>query len=268
MKQGMKFGIAGALVALFLPLQAGAQQWEESPDWAKIFSDTGVTGTVAVADERHGRHLVHDAERAQTRFIPASTFKIPHTLFALDAGVVADEFETFEWDGVERQFAAWNRDQDLRSAMRASAVWVYQELARRLGEEREQAYLRKIDYGNADPSGGLERFWLDGGLAISARDQVAFLQALYRNTLPFAEKHQRLVKDLIIVEAGADWILRAKSGWAFEAEIGWYVGWAETPDGPVFFALNIDMPNGMEDAPKRVAIARAVLESIDALPAR
>lgn len=267
MKQEMKFGIAGAFAVLFLPLQAWAQQWEEHADWAEIFSDAGVTGTIAVADERHGRRLIHDDERAQTRFIPASTFKIPHTLFALDAGVVADEFETFEWDGEERQFAVWNRDQDLRSAMRASVVWVYQELARRLGEEREQAYLRKIDYGNADPSGGLEHFWLNGGLAISAREQIAFLQALYRNTLPFAEKHQRLVKDLIIVEAGPDSILRAKTGWAFEAEIGWYVGWAETPDGPVFFALNIDMPNGAEDAPKRGAVVRAVLESIDALPA-
>lgn len=261
----MKAGTAGALVALFLPLQTSAQQWEENPGWARHFSEAGVTGTIAVVDERDGRHLVYGDERAQTRFIPASTFKIPHTLFALDAGVVNDEFETFEWDGVERQFAAWNRDQDLRSAMRASAVWVYQELARRLGEERERAYLRKIGYGNADPSGGLERFWLNGGLAISAREQIAFLQALYRNALPFAEKHQRLVKDLIIAESGADAILRAKTGWAFDAEIGWYVGWAETADGPVFFALNIDMPDGMDDAPKRGAIVRAVLESMEAL---
>ena len=30
----------------------------------------------------------HDVERAQKRFMPASTFKVPHALFALDAGAV------------------------------------------------------------------------------------------------------------------------------------------------------------------------------------
>lgn len=54
---------------------------------------------------------------------------------------------------------------------------------------------------------------------------------------------------------------RGKTGWAFDLEpqIGWFVGWVETPDGPVFFALNIDMTGGLDDAPKREQIARRVL---------
>lgn len=204
----------------------------------------------------------------KTRFIPASTFKIPHALFALDAGVVRDEFQVFPWDGVKRQFESWNRDQDLRSSMRASTVWVYQSFARQLGETREQEYLERIAYGNTDVSGGVDRFWLDGGLRISAPEQIVFLQRLHRNTLPFAVEHQRLVKDVMIVEAGRDWILRAKSGWAVDVEpqIGWYVGFVEWPDGPVFFALNIDMPGRAKDVAKREAIVRAVLRSIQALP--
>jgi beta-lactamase class D len=154
------------------------------------------------------------------------------------------------------------------TAPRASAVWVYQAFARQLGAKREQKYLRKTGYGNADTSGGVDRFWLDGGLRISAQEQIAFLQTLYRNKLPFRVEHQRLVKDLLIVEAGRDWILRAKSGWAFDVEpqIGWYVGWVETPDGPMFFALNIDMPGKDNDVAKREAIVRYVLRSMQALP--
>jgi beta-lactamase class D len=45
-----------------------------------------------------------------------------YSLFALDAGFVRNEFQVFEWDGVERDFAPHNRDQDLRSAMRNSTV--------------------------------------------------------------------------------------------------------------------------------------------------
>ena len=80
-------------------------------------------------------------------------------------------------------------------------------------------------------------------------------------------EHQRLVKDIMIVEAGRDWILRAKTdGRRVEPQIGWWVGWVETPTGAVIFALNIDLPGGMKDAPKREAIVRSILQSIGALP--
>ena len=42
--------------------------------------------------------LAYDVERAQKRFMPASTFKVP-ALFALDAGAVRDEFQVIRWDG-------------------------------------------------------------------------------------------------------------------------------------------------------------------------
>src|SRR5256885_17251784 len=72
--------------------------------------------------------------------------------------------------------------------------------------------MRKIDYGNALATGEAP-FWVEGDLAISALEQVAFLQRLYRNRLPLPVEHQRLVKDVMINEAGPDWILRAKTGW-------------------------------------------------------
>lgn len=245
------------------------QGWQARPDWAALFKAAGVAGTVAVMDERNGQRWVHDEQRAATRYLPASTFKVPHTLFALDAGIVGDEFERFAWDGQVRSIAAWNRDHDLRSSMRNSVVWVYQGFARAIGEQRARNYLESIGYGNADPGGGVERFWLDGRLRISAFEQLAFLQRLYRNDLPFRVEHQRLVKDLMIVEAGRAWILRAKTGWqtSLKPDTGWWVGWVEHPDGAVFFALNIDMPDEGADAPKREQLGRAVLQSLGALAA-
>ena len=62
------------------------------PDWKLFFSDQAVDGTIVIADERSGEMLAYDVERAQKRFMPASTFKVPHALFALDAGAVRDEF--------------------------------------------------------------------------------------------------------------------------------------------------------------------------------
>ena len=238
----------------------------ERSDWVRFFSDFQAKGTIVVADERHADHaiLVFDQARAKKRYSPASTFKIPHTLFALDADAVRDEFQIFRWDGVKRSFAGHNQDQDLRSAMRNSTVWVYELFAKNIGEGKARRYLKQIDYGNADPSTSKGDYWIDGNLEISAQEQISFLRKLYRNELPFRVEHQRLIKDLMIAEAGRNWILRAKTGW--EGSMGWWVGWVEWPTGPVFFALNIDTPNRMDDLFKREAIVRAILRSIEALP--
>ncbi len=266
LEQLPKSGLAA--VALFLTLigASASAHWQPRDDWAAIFDQAGVAGTIAVLDLRQGEHLgfVHNAERVRVPFIPASTFKVPHTLFALDAGVVADEFEILEWDGEPRWLDTWNQDQDLRSAMRNSVVWVYQGFARAIGEERSRDYLKRLDYGNADPSDGIGRYWIDGELRISAIEQIEFLRKLYFNELPFRVEHQRLVKDLIINAATPACILRAKTGWttAPEPDIGWWVGWIESPRGPVFFALNIDMPRGRADAPRRLSITRNVLRTL------
>jgi beta-lactamase class D OXA-2 len=251
------------LIASF-PVGGSAQ---ERSDWGTFFEEFDAIGTIVVVDERSESQgvWVYGPERADKRFSPASTYKVPHMLFALDAGVVDDEFQVFEWDGVERGFSGHNRDQDLRSAMRVSALWVFEQVAEQIGEVRARNYLEQIGYGNADPATDNGSYWIDGNLAISAHEQIFFLKRLYRNELPFQTAHQRLVKDVMIVEAGRNWILRAKTGW--EGRMGWWVGWVEWPTGPVFFALNIDTPNRMGDLAKREQITRAILQSIDALPA-
>ena len=247
---------------------SAAEPFSNRPDWAKYFVDINAIGTIVVHDERaNTKHVwVYNSERAKIRYSPASTFKIPHALFALEAGAVRDEFQVFKWDGVKRSYGTWNADQTLRSSMRDSVIWVYQSYAKDIGESRAKSYLETAEYGNADPSGGKDGYWIDGNLKISALEQVTFLRRLYRNELPFKLAHQRLLRDIMIVEAGYDWILRAKTGW--EGRMGWWVGWVEWQEGPVFFALNIDTPNRTDDLYKRRAIAEAILRSVKALPAK
>lgn len=254
-----------SFIAFISPAHA-QEKPQERTDWEKYFTEFNAKGTIVVADVRAGikSTSVFDEVRAKKRYSPASTYKIPHTLMALDAGAVRDEFQIFRWDGVARSFAAHNQDQDLRSAMRNSTIWVYEKFAKEIGQDRARDYLRKLNYGNQDPTTARGNYWVDGNLAVSAYEQISFLKKLYRNELPFRIEHQRLVKDIMIVEAGRDWILRAKTGW--EGGMGWWLGWVEWPTGAVFFAFNIDTPNRMEDLHKREDIVRAILKSIKALP--
>jgi beta-lactamase class D len=238
----------------------------QGAEWAKYFKKYDAKGTIVVLDKRvqQDKTWVYDQNRAQQRYSPASTYKIPHTLFALDAGLVNNEFQVFAWDGVKRGYPPHNQDQNLRSAMRNSAVWVYDIFAKQLGKKKSGNYLKKIAYGNADPTTAQGSYWIDGKLAISAHEQIDFLERLYKNELPFKVEHQLLMKDIMVVEAKNKWILRAKTGW--QGRHGWWVGWIEWPTGPVFFALNIDTPEGMKDLYKRQAIVRDILISINALP--
>jgi len=259
----------GVAAVLLFASTASAENSEVAatprPDWATFFAKHEADGTLVVSDQRDGSTGVYvfQAERAAHRYSPASTFKIPHALFALDAGVVRDEFHVIPWDGEKRTYEAWNQNHTLRSSMRHSVVWVYQHFAAEIGPDRERQYMTSVRYGNCEPT-GKDPFWVEGDLRISAHEQISFLRRLHRNKLPFQERHQRLVKDIMIVEAGRDWVLRAKTGWS--GTLGWWVGWVEWPTGPVFFALNIDTPNRMDDLPKREAITREILQSIDALP--
>ena len=246
-------------------MTAAGPQLQEMTEWSRFFTEVDVQGSIVVLDARDNSEAtyVYNVSRSGRRYSPASTFKIPHSLFALDAGLLRDEFQPIQWDGVKRPVEAWNVDQNLRSAMRNSTVWVYERFAKELGDARETAYMRKIGYGNAVATGD-KPFWVEGDLAISSFEQIAFLRRLYRNQLPFQVEHQRLVKDVMVNEAGPDWILRAKTGWT--GKIGWWVGWVEWPSGPVFFALNMDTPNRLADLAKRQSITRDVLRSIKALP--
>jgi beta-lactamase class D len=268
--------LAVLLLSLFFPLLAAAgpavPTWQEQPKWASEFARRGVAGTALIFDERAGRWLVFDRNRAATPFSPASTFKLFNALVALDTGAVGDEYEVIRWDGVKRQYDTWNRDHSLASALKLSAVWFYQEIARRAGAARMQAWIDKAAYGNRDIGGGIDQFWLSGNLRISALEQVGFLRRLADGDLPFSVRAQETVRRIAIVESAPDFVLHAKTGWAVRddsaraADLGWYVGWLERGGRRWFFAINIDMPQGAKDAAQRGPLARALLRDLGALP--
>lgn len=248
----------------------------ERSEWGTFFNSANADGTIVIIDTRtEGTSYVYNPERSKTRLTVASTFKIPHALFLLDAGIIENEFQVFPWDnkqrsvGLSRYDAVWNSDQTLQTSMRYSVVWLYQQFARELGRLKEMEYLEKINYGNATIGDAVDQFWLDGSLQISAMEQIGFLERLYSNQLPFSVNHQRLVKDIMITEAGADYKMRSKTGWGTpdnSPHVGWYIGWVERDDGAIFFALNINTPNGIKDLSERKTITHAILRSINALP--
>lgn len=240
----------GFLVVLTLTLFVAVTSHADDNDLAKLFQSRGVEGTIIISSLDGKMSYVHNSRRSETRFIPASTFKIPNTLIALDEGAVKNEKEVIKWDGKDKGLDAWNRDQTLETAFPASCVWFYQELANRVGNQKYLAHLKKLGYGNGKTGPDATTFWLEGDLKISAKEQINFLRILYAESLPYSKGNIKLLKKMMVVEENPGFIIRAKTGWAMRADPqqGWYVGYVETIGQIWFFATNLEIRKKGDDA--------------------
>jgi beta-lactamase class D len=261
--------LATPLLLMFASLGAGATQTLAQPQWQRHFDARGVQGTFVLLDPAQDRYLVYDEARAKRGYLPASTFKVANALIGLEVGSIADEHEVFKWDGKPKAREEWERDQTLASGMRESTVWMFQEVARRTGKARMKEWLAKLDYGNRDMRGGIDLFWLQGNLRISAMQQVELLHKLAEGRLPMTQRSQRLVREAMVVEKTREHTVYAKTGstgWTRPGAIHWWVGWVERRGKPVgYFAMNLTTVDGTKFG-DRFEIARAILREAAVLP--
>jgi beta-lactamase class D len=201
----------------------------------------GVPGTTVIKNLKTNKIYIYNLKRSNQRFTPESTFKVANALIGLEEHVLEDEYEVKRWDGVVREFDVWNRDHTLASAMRHSAIWYYQALARDIGLVRMQSNLGQIQYGNQDISGGIDKFWLNSSLTISAQEQAQFMEKLVEESLPFQEQTMKTVKRIMIDNEQDDYTIHGKTGTRLsDLGLGWYVGYVETDKVSWVFATNVD----------------------------
>lgn len=254
------------LFAVFMLLFAGhaiALDWQDSAEVGKLFDYSGVQGTFVLYDVDAGRLIGHDRIRAETRFIPASTFKIANSLIGLSVGAVNNADEALPYGGKPQTIKTWERDMGLREAIKISNVPVYQELARCIGLERMREGVAELEYGNGEIGDVVDQFWLEGPLKISAVEQAIFLARLAQDELPFSKPVQAQVREIVKLEQGDGWVLYGKTGWlnAPNPGIGWWVGWVVKDSHLYSFALNIDIIQAA-DAAKRVELGKAGLKAL------
>jgi len=236
--------------------------YANSSDLKKIFLDKKINGTIIISSLDGKTEYIYNQKRSEQRFLPASTFKIPNTLIALEEEVIANEKEIIKWDGIDKGWDVWNKDQSIETAFPISCVWFYQKLAERIGNKKYLKYLNRLNYGNKMTGSDVTTFWLEGDLKISAREQIDFLKKLYKNTLPFKNEYMNVLKNIMIVEKKSNYVIRVKTGLAMNVkdQIGWYIGYLEMKDNVWFFATNIDI-NNKNDAVYRKQITMESLRT-------
>ena len=72
--------MVGTLVATLVSASANAIDWQDSPAIAALFAKADLQGTFVIYDVSANTYTGFNRSRAETRFIPASTFKLPNSL--------------------------------------------------------------------------------------------------------------------------------------------------------------------------------------------
>ena len=134
-----------------------------------------------------------------------------------------------------------------------------------------QDWVTRLGYGNANISGAIDRFWLNGALRISPFEQIDFLRRLDGAKLPIREHTLDVIRDVLTLDVTADYVLRGKTGLGLPpdepSEVGWFVGFVELGERRVFFATVIDghAPD-VDLKPARRRVTERVLRELGALP--
>lgn len=219
-----------------------------------------VNGSITLFDYKNQHWIASDSVDSELETVPASTFKIINLLIALETGVISDELDTVKWIGtIDTTIYGYRpstyKDMTVKEAFELSAGWVFMELSKKIGRERYRYYLDRCGYGNKNVGNDVD-FWNFGPLAVSPRNQIAFLVKVHENKLPFSKRNIDILKRVMINEQQDQYILRAKTGWGWNNGIdaGWWVGYVERDENAYFFATRLTKDR--EDKNKNFQSAR------------
>jgi len=213
--------------------------------------------------------------RAIQPFSPFSTFKVPNSLIALDSQIIKNAKQQLTFDKEKYPVQKWwpsvwkLPSYNLSSAFKFSMVAIYRQLASDIGQQKMQSYVTNFAYGNQDITSGVDSFWLDGSMKISAVEQVTFLQKMNKGLLAVKPQSIELLKEVMLVESTNDYKLYAKTGAGRangadkkdKSMLGWYIGFVENNEGIHYFAFNFTRDSYAKMKASRVVIARNHLKA-------
>lgn len=254
--------LAALLIAIVFPARGQAAAALAESGSLRSFAGNAVA--LVIVDGSSGSIRSFGVGIATEPLPPCSTFKIWNTLIGHETGLLTSpDQEFYRWDGQARAIASWNRDLTLREAFQVSCVPAFQALARNIGQDRMQAWLQSIDYGDRDISAGIDCFWLPAKsrktILITPTEQAVLMQKLVSGALPFSQQAFSFLKELMRARTTDRGTLYGKTGSGTGQHggyaLGWFVGFVETKKGLHCFACAVkgDAVTGKD--------ARAIVEA-------
>jgi beta-lactamase class D len=244
------------LIFLSLPIQSFANTCTEIKQLSPIAYSKHISSrkvTFLAIDLKNNFCWAINQKSLATRHPPHSTFKIPHTLIALETGAIQSVDERIEWNQIKHPAQSywpqtWKKSQTLATAFKHSAVWYYQEIVPRVAPKDYAKWLSRFNYGNQKFTAGSDNFWLNGELKISPQEQLNFIVCLLKKECGVDDATMSAFESIALQETKSKFSLYAKTGMGpvdygnnsagFE---GWYVGYIKDENKKYISAFVIYM---------------------------
>ncbi len=233
--------------------------------------------TFVLLDGKTGKITLKNVPRALKRFSPFSTFKIANTAYGLETGVLKSVDQTLHWDNNKYPPQDWwpkpwsKPKHTLKSAFEVSALPWFQTIIHQYQPEKLKAALKEYRYGNGDISSGIDNFWLNGSLQISAVEQVKSMRRLFENRKVLSQKSSDILKqvmrsDVLGELTNTNLVVYAKTGADLEHKnFGWLVGAIDNQGHWYYFATNVDGKDFNQVRQQRLAVTQHYLEQLGVL---
>lgn len=225
-----------------IPAKIEVNKTKHVVSFRSIIDTAKINGSVLIYDLKKDIYYSNNFKWANNGRLPASTFKIPNSIIALEIGIVKNDSTIFKWDGIKRFFKTWEQDLTFKEAFHFSCVPCYQEIARKIGEKRMNEYLNKLKYKNMYvDSTNIASFWLQGNSSINQFQQIDFLKRFHESKLPISKRTKKIMKQMMVMERNTYYTLRGKTGWSIanKKNNAWFVGYVQKKHEVYFFATNI-----------------------------
>lgn len=227
----MKLIYVGIIIPLFFSCSSSKSVLVKSNLDLTNYTSQYYDFSVIIFDLKNKHFFIFNDSLSKIPFSPASTFKIPNSIVALENDVVTDENFVLSWDSIIRSNPSWNRTQNLNFAFKNSTVWYFQEVARRIGYKRMTQGLQKIKYCDTSfkIDNDIDKFWLNGNLKKSSYEQVLFMAELSAKTIKLRKNTYQTIEKIMASDTISDSKIYSKTGWALEGneDIGWFVGYVK-----------------------------------------
>lgn len=223
-------------------------------------SATEVTPSISGFIAKKEHIVIKTLGKYKDRHAPFSTFKVPLALMGFNEGILTnkdlpkwefkDSYEANfqDWYTREKGIAYnWCQDHTPETFMKHSVLWFSHQITRRLGMQKFQNYVVKLNYGNMDVTGnldkndGLTNSWLGTSLEISPLEQLEFIEKLCDSALDLSISAQEKTREIMDRhENWNGWKLYGKTGGG-NGQNGWFIGWLEKNGEKIVFAHYLDL---------------------------
>ena len=92
----------------------------EISDFDKILDSFQVNGSILIYDNDKNTFYSNDFDWAKNGKLPASTFKIPNSIIAVELGIIENDTTILKWNGEQRKMDIWEKDLSFKDAFRIS----------------------------------------------------------------------------------------------------------------------------------------------------